>query len=145
MARLGAAGDFDDGRKYDPSFTRPLSSIPPGAREALRPSTIIEGARGAQYEAARNALAPILVQPNQFARTFLRAVLDEATCRGVVANRAAKLGGAASTLAGVAAALAAVRSEHLATFPDAGPREEGPPGRPPVANLYMTVFLLQGG
>jgi hypothetical protein len=89
--------------KYDPSFTRPLSLIPPGAREALRPSTIIEGARGAQYEAARNALAPILVQPNQFATTFLRAVLDEATRRGVVAKRAAKLGGAASAAAGGAA------------------------------------------
>jgi hypothetical protein len=89
--------------EYNPSLSQPLSWIPPSAREALRPTTIIEGSRAAQHEAARNALAPILVQPNQFSSTFLQAVLDEAVRRGDVAKRAAKAGGAASALAGGAA------------------------------------------
>jgi hypothetical protein len=89
--------------EYNPSLSQPLSWIPPSAREALRPTTIIEGSRAAQHEAARNALAPILVAPGQAVPNFLRAVLDEATRRAVVAQRAAKVGGAASALTGGAA------------------------------------------
>jgi hypothetical protein len=69
------------------------------AREALRPGTIIEGSRAAQY-AARNALAPILVQPQGTASTFLQAIVDEAKRRAVVAGRARKIGGAANALTG---------------------------------------------
>ena len=38
--------------------------------------------------------------------------------------------------------IAAVRSEHLATFPDAGPREEGPPAAAMAqTNLFSCPYL----
>jgi hypothetical protein len=86
--------------EYDPSLSKPLSWIPHSAREALRPGTIIEGSRAAQYDAARNALAPILVQPQGTAAGFLQAIVDEARRRAVVAGRAKQVGGAANALTG---------------------------------------------
>ena len=86
--------------EYDPSLSKPLSWIPPSAREALRPGTIIEGSRAAQHEAARNALAPILVQPSGTASTFLKAIMDEATRRAAVAARGRQVGGAVNALTG---------------------------------------------
>jgi hypothetical protein len=86
--------------EYDPSLSKPLSWIPPSAREALRPGTIVEGSRGAQYDAARNALAPILVQPHGTANQFLQAIVDEARRRAVVAARGRQVGGAVNALTG---------------------------------------------
>jgi hypothetical protein len=81
-------------------LSKPLSWIPPSAREALRPGTIIEGSRAAQHEAARNALAPILVKPSGTASDFLKAIVDEATRRAAVAARGRQVGGAVNALTG---------------------------------------------
>jgi hypothetical protein len=49
--------------QYNPKPLEPLTWIPPHILEQLRPSAIIQGAREHANMNARNALAPILVQP----------------------------------------------------------------------------------
>jgi hypothetical protein len=86
---------------YNPSLVEPLSLIPPHFREMLRPSTVIEGARSQQYENARRALAPILVEQSrpQTIDRYLQALYDEVARRGRVAEVAGKTGRALSGVA----------------------------------------------
>lgn len=78
---------------WSPKLTEPLSFIPPSWIDALRPSTILEGARAHSYGQAYNQLAPILLtQQGPQMNALVSAIHNEVLRRTAAQGAASRIG-----------------------------------------------------